>query len=67
MDREYDIFEKLPGVPPIWRDHVRGALAAHSRLIKLAETCDHEFYVMDVPNREVLERANSHKPNMGNG
>jgi hypothetical protein len=67
MDREYDIFEKVQGGSPIRRDRVRGPREAHSTLTKLAKTSENEFYVMCVPTREVLERANSPRHKAPNG
>jgi hypothetical protein len=58
MDREYDIFEKLPDGTLMWRTVATGHDNAISVVKKLATDSPHEFQVIHLPTKAVIARIN---------
>jgi len=61
MDREYDIFEKLPDGKLIWRTVATGHDNAISVVKKLAAGSPHEFQVIHLSTKAVIARINQKK------
>jgi hypothetical protein len=61
MDREYDIFEKLPDGTLMWRIVVTGQANALSTMKKLATGSQNEFQVMHLPTKAVIAVMNQEK------
>ena len=59
MDREYDVFEKLPDGSHIWRAFVKGLIEARARVEELSQSSPNEFYAIHTPSQEIV--ANSKK------
>lgn len=61
MDRDYDIFEKLPDGAVIWHSYVHGLNAARSTLENLARQSKNEFYALHMLTMELAARVNGSK------
>ena len=61
MDREYDIFEKLPDGTLMWRIVVTGHDNAVSALKRLGAASSNEFQVMHLPTKAIVARINENK------
>ena len=61
MDREYDIFEKLPDGNLMWRMVITGHNNAISALKRLAGGSQNEFQVMHLPTKAVIAVMNQKK------
>jgi len=61
MDREYDIFEKLPDGTLMWRIVITGRENALSAVKKLATGSPNEFQVMHLPTKAVVAVMNQKK------
>ena len=61
MDREYDIFEKLPDGTLMWRIVIAGHENALSAMRKLAAGSANEFQVMHLPTKAVIAVMNQKK------
>jgi len=58
MNRDYDIFEKLPDGSPLWRQCVQGLENARSTLNLLAAQSQNEFFAIHSPTHEIVIRVN---------
>lgn len=58
MDREYDIFERLPNGQVLWRMVVSGRDQSLDALRKLAKTSTNEVFAVHVPTKEVIGTLN---------
>jgi hypothetical protein len=58
MDREYDIFERLPDDSLMWRVVVSGLENARQKLHEFAKGTTTEFLAMHTPTRQVVARIN---------
>jgi hypothetical protein len=58
MNREYDIFEKLPDGTVLWRDFIQGLEPARAKLDQLAKTSKNEFFAIHTPTKDVAARVN---------
>jgi hypothetical protein len=45
-DRDYDLFEELPGGSTVWRGCVFGMATLERRLQELAQGSDHNFFAL---------------------
>lgn len=58
MEREYDLFERMPNGDAIWRGFVTGLAAARDRLEVLAKQSKNEFFAMyTLPRKSVRART----------
>jgi hypothetical protein len=53
MRRDYDIFEKFPDGPTIWRACVHGQFEAIRKVQELAKLSENEFVVIDFQGEEL--------------
>ncbi|MGH9738785.1 MAG: hypothetical protein ACRD4X_09380 [Candidatus Acidiferrales bacterium] len=58
MDREYDIFEKLPDGDLVWRAFVVGLESARAKLGQLASHSKNEFFAIHTPTKQIVARVN---------
>jgi hypothetical protein len=58
VNREYELFEKLPDGSPIWRGHVVGLQYAQLKLTEIAKATTNECFAMHLPTKEVVLRLN---------
>jgi hypothetical protein len=58
VDREYDIFEKLPDGSVMWCAFVRGVENAARRLTELGAASPNEHFAIHTPSREIVARVN---------
>jgi hypothetical protein len=58
MNRDYDLFEKMPDGSLIWRDFVQGLDKARIKLAHLSTLSPNEFYAMHMPTKEIVARVN---------
>jgi hypothetical protein len=58
LNREYDIFERLPDGTDLWKDYVHGLEQAHRRLQELAAQSKNEHYAIHTPTKEIAARVN---------
>jgi hypothetical protein len=58
MNREYDIFEKLPDGSVLWRDFVRGLETARPKLGELASSSTNEFFAIHTLTKDIAVRVN---------
>jgi hypothetical protein len=65
MDRQYDIFEKLPDGSFVWHAFIQGLENARATLKKLSEASPNEFFAIHTPTKETVARVNV--PGMGPG
>lgn len=59
MDREYDIFERLPESSLVWRASVHGLENVQLKLKELAKQTSNECFAMDMSGHQVVDRVNS--------
>jgi hypothetical protein len=58
VDREYDIFEKMPDGEVTWRGSVRGHEKAIAKLKELSTKSLNEHFVLHLPTKAVVARIN---------
>ena len=58
MDRDYDLFEKLPNGAPMWRGHSSGLQQARQQLFQLGKSLKNECFAMHLPTKEIVARVN---------
>jgi hypothetical protein len=58
MDREYDLFEKLPDGSVVWQAAIVGLENAISRLKELAKLSPNEFFAIHTPSKAIVARIN---------
>jgi hypothetical protein len=58
VDREYDIFEKLPDGGVLWLAVVRGHENAIAKLKELAKNSPNEHFVIHTPTKAIIARMN---------
>ncbi|MGD0403375.1 MAG: hypothetical protein ABSB66_09265 [Candidatus Acidiferrales bacterium] len=58
LNREYDIFERLPDGTDLWKDYVHGLEQARRRLEELAAQSKNEHYAIHTPTKEIAARVN---------
>jgi hypothetical protein len=58
MNREYDIFEKLPDGSVLWRAFVQGLEPARAKLGELASSSKNEFFAIHTPTKDIVVRVN---------
>jgi hypothetical protein len=62
LNREYDIFERLPDGKDLWKDYVVGLEETRRKLQELAAKSKNEHYAIHTPTKEIVARANVPKP-----
>ncbi|MGB8523121.1 MAG: hypothetical protein WCD43_09155 [Candidatus Acidiferrales bacterium] len=62
LNREYDIFERLPDGTDLWKDYVQGLEQARRRLQELATQSENELYAIHTPTKEIAARVNVRQP-----
>jgi hypothetical protein len=62
LNREYDIFERLPDGTDLWKDYVHGLEQAHRKLQELAAQSKNEHYAIHTPTKEIAARVNVRQP-----
>jgi hypothetical protein len=58
VNRDYDLFEKLPDGAPVWRQHVVDLLNAREMLKGIASTTLNECFAIHLPSKEIVARLN---------
>jgi hypothetical protein len=58
VNRDYDIFEKLPGGSPVWREMVVGRDNARLKMQGHAKLSSNEFFAIHTPTQEIIARDN---------
>ena len=58
MNRDYDLFEKLPNGSVLWRMVVTGRDQCLQALRRLAEVSSNEVFAMHTPTKEVIATLN---------
>ena len=58
MNREYDIFEKLPDGTVLWHTLIQGLENALASLRDLGGQSPNEFFAMHTPTKETIGRVN---------
>ena len=58
VNREYDLFEKLPDGAPVWRQHVVGLLNARETLKAIASSTLNECFAIHLPSKDIVARLN---------
>jgi hypothetical protein len=58
MNREYDIFKKLPDGSVLWLAAITGLENAIAKLKELAASSPHEYFALHTPTKAVVARAN---------
>jgi hypothetical protein len=62
VNREYELFRRLPDGSPIWCDHVFGLEAARLKLAEIAKETTEECYALHLPTHEIVLRLNVKSP-----
>jgi hypothetical protein len=62
VQREYDLFEKMPDGSLVWRKAVSGHENAIRALIELAAETENEVCVMHLPTQSIVATLNVPKP-----
>lgn len=57
MNRDYDLFEKLPDGSDLWRRHVHGLLEAHQEVVEMSKTTKNDCFAMHLKTKEIIARA----------
>jgi hypothetical protein len=58
MDRQCDIFEKLPDGSVVWRTFIPGLDNAFAELKKFSNLSPNEFFVFYSPTKAIIARVN---------
>jgi hypothetical protein len=58
MDREYDIFERLPDGSILWRTVIKGFENALAALTKLGGGSPNEHFAIHTPTNTIIARVN---------
>jgi hypothetical protein len=58
VNRDYDIFEKLPDGSSVWREMVVGRETARLRIQGLAKLSSNEFFAIHTPTKEIIAHEN---------
>lgn len=58
MNRDYDIFEKLPDGTVLWRGLIHGRELACIKLNELGNHSKNELVAIHMPTKEIIARAN---------
>lgn len=58
MQREYDLFERLPGGLPLWCGHVSGLDELRIKLREIAESTTNGCFAVHLSTMEVVGLAN---------
>ena len=58
VNREYDIFERLPDGTDLWKDYVVGLEEARRKLQELAAQSKNEHYAIHTPTKDIAARVN---------
>src|SRR6185312_14273907 len=58
MEREYDLFERLPNGSPMWPGHASGLHDVRQQLQHIAGETKNECFAMYLPTKEVVARLN---------
>jgi hypothetical protein len=58
LNREYDIFERLPDGTHLWKDYVVGLEEARRKLQELAALSKNEHYAIHTPTKDIAARVN---------
>jgi hypothetical protein len=58
VDRDYDIFEKLPDGSSVWREMVVGRENARLKVQSLAKLSSNEFFAIHTPTKDIIAREN---------
>jgi hypothetical protein len=58
LNREYDIFERLPDGTHLWKDYVVGLEQARRKLQELAAQSKNEHYAIHTPTKDIAARVN---------
>ena len=59
MNRDYDLFEKLPDGSELWRRHVCGLLDAQRELVEMSKTTRNDCFAMHLKTKEIIARAHA--------
>jgi len=62
LNREYDIFERLPDGTDLWKDYVHGLEQARRKLQEFAAQSNNEHYAIHTPTKEIAARVNVKQP-----
>jgi hypothetical protein len=62
LNREYDIFERLPDGKDLWKDYVVGLEETRRKLQEFAAKSKNEHYAIHTPTKEIVARVNVPKP-----
>lgn len=65
MEREYDLFERLPHGAVIWRGRGSGLKHASLKLEQIAKATPNECFAIHIPSREVVACLNPRAANGG--
>jgi hypothetical protein len=58
MEREYDVFGRLPNGSPMWRGHASGLHDVRQQLQPIARETKNECFAMYIPTKEIVARLN---------
>src|SRR5207248_8306987 len=58
MEREYELFEKLPDGSPMWRGHASGLNSVRQQLQQIARETKNECFAIYLPTKEIVARLN---------
>jgi len=61
MNREYDLFEKMPDGSVEWKDFVQGLENARLRLARLSERSSNEFFAIHIPTKQIVARVSDRR------
>ena len=64
MDREYDIFERLPEGSPIWRGYASGLSNACVKLFQVATATSNQCFLICLATKEIMARVNIGAPHL---
>jgi hypothetical protein len=67
MNRNYELFEKLPDGSPIWRGNVTGVGNVPAQLAEIAKETENECFAMYLPTKEIVLRLNVNKKDFSAG
>ena len=59
MDRDCELFERLPEGDDVWRASVSGFENAQLKLQELGKSSANQFYAIYMPTREIVARVNT--------
>jgi pyrrolidone-carboxylate peptidase len=59
MNKDFDLFERLPDGSPMWRGHVSDTADLDTKLGEIARRTKNECFALHLPTKQIVRRMNA--------